>query len=229
MNLKYTPCTYHPNNAAVTICERCRRPICLEDKRIYRRAHTRGTGESSYTYYTQHDYCVLCNASQLSHDAKWSPLTLVCLIPFLLIFFLAFIPLYGTFNQSGTFFSLFPTFFIGILVFILIIMMGSILSKRNKAKEAELEAIRFRHSLDQRTSPMDYKRYNSTESKKFSSEPSYDSSQFSIDRSEPFTMVCFECGNRLSLQDKFCSNCGDSTKEELEKYYQFEKNNKNNY
>ena len=33
------------------------------------------------------------------------------------------------------------------------------------------------------------------------------------------TISCYECGSYLTLEDKFCPSCGDSTHDELIDYY----------
>ncbi|MHA1225797.1 MAG: hypothetical protein ACTSR2_04405 [Candidatus Hodarchaeales archaeon] len=50
MNLNYTPCAYHPDKVAATKCERCNRPICLEDKRIYEESRYRRIGKHRRRY-----------------------------------------------------------------------------------------------------------------------------------------------------------------------------------
>lgn len=65
-----TRCYYHPDKIAITTCERCHKPICLEDKRVYRQTHyyNNSVGNDSFhsrsSYVTTHDYCILCYASQ---------------------------------------------------------------------------------------------------------------------------------------------------------------------
>ena len=72
-------CSYHPNIVAKFVCERCRRPICEVDKRVYRQIHYRDDESSFYTY---HDYCILCNATTLRNDIKLLPV-LYGVLPFI--------------------------------------------------------------------------------------------------------------------------------------------------
>ncbi|OLS23341.1 MAG: hypothetical protein HeimC3_25050 [Candidatus Heimdallarchaeota archaeon LC_3] len=223
MNLQHTSCSYHPNKVAVSICERCRRPICLEDKRIYRRSHSSGTDSHSRRYYTSHEFCVICNSAKLSSDAKWSPMILICFIPFILMFFGMFFLIPFEVSNSGPFdfgfFGYIPMIFIGFIAFFILIMFVSINQTKKKATNAEMEASSFRNSLNNSSAPFTYQKYvnNSFEPARESSGFSSSSSDFNY--SEAFSLVCYECGKSISVQDKFCPNCGDSTKEELEKHY----------
>lgn len=219
MNLQRTACSYHPNKVAVDICERCRRPICLEDKRIYRRRHSSGSGSYRNSYYSSHDFCVLCNSSQLSSDAKWSPLNIVCLIPFIAIFLVVFLPALGIFSSFGDFgfFGFFPFIFIGIFVLIFISIFVSVSKTKTLAQEAENEALGFRNSLNSPEAPYTYQRYSNEGFESPKQSDIFSSSNTSY--SPAFSLVCFECGSSITVEDKFCSNCGDSTKEEIEKHY----------
>ena len=217
MALNYTSCHYHPNKMAVTVCERCRRPICLEDKRVYRKKHPRGGGQYRSYYYTTHDFCILCNASQLRADAN--PFAFLIFIPFLLIFFIFFGGTAGFIGGGGLFLSMFVLFFI---VFI-IIVLGSTLSARNKAESAENEAMNFKSNLYSRsdnTSRPSFSYHKSNEVPD-SYEDMYGQRSKSEIKNSPdlFSIVCFECGAHINLEDKYCQNCGDSTHDELINYY----------
>ena len=50
-------CEFHPKRIALCVCERCKRPICLEDKRILK---NKFLGVDN----TYHTYCPLCNYIQ---------------------------------------------------------------------------------------------------------------------------------------------------------------------
>jgi hypothetical protein len=56
-------CAYHPDRKAITICYRCRRPICFEDRRI-----SQNTG--------QKEYCIPCKANQVKSNFNFTPLFL---------------------------------------------------------------------------------------------------------------------------------------------------------
>ena len=221
MNLNYTACHYHPDRVAVTVCERCRRPICLEDKRIYRKRHTSHSGNYSRSYYTTHEYCILCNASQLKSDAN--PLAFLIFIPFLLIFFFIFGGTAGFVLGSGGVFSIFVIFFL----FFIIIMVGSNLSARGKAQEAENEAMLFKsglYSKSDNTSQPSFNYHKNYQTSPIYDDPYQNKSKKEIKKSpDLFSVVCFECGANINLNDKYCQNCGDSTHDELINYYKVNK------
>jgi len=50
------------------------------------------------------------------------------------------------------------------------------------------------------------------------------SKQTILESQKKATISCYECGSYLTLQDKFCPNCGDSTHDELIDYYNVQKN-----
>ena len=218
MSYNYTQCHYHPDRMAVTVCERCRRPICLEDKRNYRKKHTGNTGQNAYSYYTNHDYCILCNASQLRSDA--SPLSFLIFLPFIIIFFFIFGGLAGFILGSGSFGSI---FFLFILIMILF-GVGSFLSARTKAEAAENDAMIFKSNLYSHSDSSSRPAFNYYKNNPLpdSYEDIYGIKAEQEIKNDPnlFSIVCFECGAHIDLQDKFCPNCGDSTKEELMNYYQ---------
>lgn len=51
-------CEFHPKRIAFSVCERCKRSICLEDKRILKNKFL-GLDNISY-----HSYCPICNYIQ---------------------------------------------------------------------------------------------------------------------------------------------------------------------
>ncbi|UCG02126.1 MAG: hypothetical protein JSW11_21360 [Candidatus Heimdallarchaeota archaeon] len=74
MNFPNTPCYYYKSKIAVTKCERYNHPICLEDKRIYKRTRCYKNGVSngrvSYSYdYVYYD-CIPCNAIDTTHKKQ---------------------------------------------------------------------------------------------------------------------------------------------------------------
>ena len=222
MGLNFTSCHYHPDKIAVTICERCRRPICLEDKRIYRKRHTRGSGDNASYYYTHHEYCVLCNASQLRLDAN--PYGLLFFIPFALIFFIIFGGVASGFNGAG---SIFIAFFGIFFVIILIISLGQTMSTRSKAQNAEQEALEFKSTLYSKSdssSRPSFKYDKKRSVPEIYDDDFYERSPKEIKKSDDlFSIVCFECGTHINLEDKYCQNCGDSTHDELINYYKLHK------
>ena len=114
-----TACVYHPNVGAASICERCRRPICLNDQRMYRKSRSRGSGSRRRTWTETYMYCIACNADTLRSDASGS---IVIGIIMMVLLGTIFLRVFGPF------------------VFIFILLFGlSIFSARNKADAAEKE------------------------------------------------------------------------------------------
>lgn len=211
-----TFCQYHPNKLAVTVCERCRRPICLEDKRIYRKRHTRHYGKYSRFYYTTHDYCVLCNASQLRRDASSIRFFLIPLV-FGLFIFIFFIGSLGSVSSTGPF-----VIFLIVTFLIVIFIAVATITARKKADEAEEDAFRFRSLMSNNDSLINNSSFNDSEYnawKDNSNKSVFNQSESQISSSEVNTISCFRCGGKIDLKDRFCQNCGDSTKEELMDYY----------
>ena len=106
-------------------------------------------------------------------------------------------------------------------------MVGSTISARNKAQEAEEEAMKFKSSLYSRSDSTSrpsfgyHKTYQSTDS--YENPYERKSSQEIKKSPDLFSVVCFECGANITLEDKFCQNCGDSTHDELINYYKVHK------
>lgn len=222
MGLNFTACHYHPDRVAVTVCERCRRPICLEDKRIYRKKHSRGAGDDVSYYYTQHDYCILCNASQLRSDAK--PTGILIAIPIILFFFII---LPSPVMAIG-FFNPFFLMFGGFVIIVALAAGGSIISARAKAQNAENEAFQFKSSLysgSDVSSRPSFEYHKNTPVPELYEDKYYQQTVKDVKKtSNMFSIVCFECGTQLSLNDKFCPNCGDSTHDELVNFYKLHSN-----
>ena len=217
-------CHYHPHRPASTFCDRCRRPLCFDDNRLYRKQDSAilvdnsisGLGESTFGMNRTLNYCILCNATALRNDIN---LTSV-LIPIVISYF----------------YSLFLIIFIPFTVIFTFIYIRQVF----KALHAEQEAILFKKSL--RESP-DASTYGFLTSKRGITTID-DSAQIDIystrgskgskgsrgskgtkgllgsrpTKESIFHIVCFECGRGLDLTDKFCPHCGDSTKNVIQKY-----------
>ncbi|MHA2365397.1 MAG: zinc ribbon domain-containing protein [Candidatus Hodarchaeales archaeon] len=206
MDIQRTPCSYHPQKAAIAICERCRRPICQEDRRIYRKSYTRSTRRHSHSFTTSYEYCILCNASQLETNIKWAPIGLIFYLPFLIIFLFIGI-------------TTFPPFVI-IILFAGGILIYNLIQQQEKYKEARLEVATFRNNLNQINtdiSPLHYSRQS--HSKKIDDKTSFPLFSKKSKKAELYALVCFECGTELELNEVFCPNCGDNTQDELKRYY----------
>ncbi|MFX0147722.1 MAG: hypothetical protein ACFE8E_08220 [Candidatus Hodarchaeota archaeon] len=70
-------CFYHPKRDAITKCEMCGKPICVECKEIFHAIH----GGKDDTYSTHHEICKVCYYDkQIELATKKVPLHIVCLI-----------------------------------------------------------------------------------------------------------------------------------------------------
>ena len=219
-------CHYHPQRQAITICERCNRPICFDDKRLYRYQESSsfvvdnpisGIGENTLSSGETLDYCILCNASALRTDIN--PLKVL----FYILPYIAFVIIISfVFPPSTIIFGVFTFVF-------LIIYIAQVI----KARKAEDEAMLFKKSLKEGPYASTFgfltsKRGitnidNSAHISIYSSRGSKDrksnsSKSFRPDKQSIFHIVCYECGKPIELADKFCTNCGDSTADEIEDY-----------
>ena len=183
-------CAYHPNSEAVAKCERCGRPICVLDKNIYRKRKHYGDD----TYVETYEYCPVCYSDAQIRDAQSSMVGGVIFIGIILIFILP--NFLGMFDISGFFAS-----FIFIAVFIAIALFVIGPSKISQAKNKQKS---FLNSLQsQKQAPI-------------RSQPITMANRFK--KKSNVEVVCFQCGSPLSLEDSFCSSCGDSTEDERKFY-----------
>ncbi len=233
-NTSLGKCHYHPHRPATTICDRCRRPLCFDDNRLYQKQDSAflidnsisGLGESTFGMNRTLNYCILCNATALRNDIDLLQV-LYYVLPSLLVSIII-----------SYFFHLFLIIFIPFTIIFIVIYIKQVF----KALRAENEAILFKKSL--RESP-DASTYgfltsrrgittidNSAQIDIFSVRTGTKGSKGSkgsrgskglLVSSRPskesiFHIVCFECGRGLELTDKFCPYCGDSTKKEIKKF-----------
>jgi hypothetical protein len=183
-------CSYHPNQVSKLTCERCNRPIYEADKRIYRQINFNADDSSYYTY---HDYCLLCKASQLKSDNLRSAIILGVIGIIFVIIAIRF------------------EFPINMLIFGFMAIGGLAFYfyRIQPAMRSESEAINFKNSIIEENPELNATRIFGF-SKNFHPEI--------IDRfsnKEYHALSCYQCGNIIAPSDKFCPHCGDSTKEEL--------------
>jgi hypothetical protein len=189
-----TACSYHPDNLAIDICERCNRPICLEGKRVYHKRHSSGTGSHHHTWTTTHTYCVPCNTDVVV-NANTGPGAIFGGVFFIVI---AMFVTMGFLSVAGPL-AIIP---LGILIFGIYNMTQA----PKRADKARQDEQRFLNSLNSQPKGIDkHSSYNRSKS--------YIQPQKTWSLS---TVHCFECGEELDLKARFCMNCGDSTVEERE-------------
>jgi hypothetical protein len=184
-------CEYHPDRIATTKCERCHRLICVNDKLIYRRTVSSGTGRHRHSRTYSYEYCPVCYA-EAEINAATGPGAIFGSI-FFIVFGIIWISLVS---------AVFPPF---IIVGLGLIVLGiyNLITGPQKATSARSRQQRFLNSLSQSPSGITAKNPTNRiqpyrERKKWSNHE----------------ITCFECGNQIALSDDYCMNCGDSTVDE---------------
>lgn len=223
MSVPFTPCFYHPEKAAITVCERCRRPICLEDKRIFKDEETKHS--YFYFYYglfnsktivKRFDLCVLCNGTMLKLKANSSKDSLKFL-PFIgLLFLIAIFALTRSTNNL--------IWVVLTVILLIIVSLGIIapviinLASERDAKIDVLTLLMNAHIQTGSTTRVGSAVNANNISLNSSSNPvkKINNLTKSLDA---FSLQCYECGSQLTLQDKFSQNCGNTTHEELIDFY----------
>ncbi len=215
-------CFYHSDRQAVEKCERCGRLLCLEDK--IKKNYTRNEGTSEHSNYVHYSVilCPLCDINQELKTRKnmLNPLGLIfasffVIIPFIVGMIFIGISLnvinselnppqspFSWIHQSGPnyFLILFMIPFLlagigfGIIVPLFIIKKALSEIKQNPTKIEELQQRKrtFIHSMTSKEALNLFE--NSLEDN---------------------IITCFQCGAKIWPQEKFCSNCGDSTSDEF--------------
>lgn len=202
-------CAYHPSIPASETCERCRRPICSSDVRMYYQWRRHG----KYRRKIRRKYCIPCYAAVLQRDASLPSL----LLDIVIIIFFAWIV-----------FNIHPLF----SVLVLVGAVWAVFYAKSKADKANQEAMLFLRSINQAQAQFPTvttaasNTWGSSQgistrgapirSKKMGSSANNQQEAMTV---SDFVIVCFECGEKLLLTDKFCPSCGDSTQEELRSHY----------
>ena len=203
MTLNYTSCFYHPDKVAVTVCERCRRPICLEDKHSsnYSSQYIRRTSGLSYL---ARDYCKPCYDSMINTSISATPIKFA-ILGFILFFFMI-IGIFSviSFGEPLPFIFIFFFIFFGLFIFVFLIGLYSTGSLSNKSTRNAV--------------------FNNNQQNFGNYTPEKNTKQAILESQKNITISCYECGSYLTLEDKFCPSCGDSTHDELVDYYKVQKN-----
>ena len=193
-------CFFHPKIQAVDKCERCNKLICLQDKRTYTRTY--GTSSmSSNTYHSynmpvKYTFCPPCYYQAMESGFRsykkissfQKPFLFVFMIPFFLVPLLMIYMMTNSPFGAGPF-ILFPIIFIFIVIgFIILIIKGY--STTSEYANSEME--------------------NVTRDK-----AEFYAEHDSINNYNMSDIHCNQCGTKIQKTDLFCSNCGDTTKDEL--------------
>lgn len=204
-------CYYHPDVVANATCDRCHRPICLNDVKKYQRRRREYHGDDVEVYVERYTFCPPCYYERIESDnsvaARAFQLVIAGLaVVFIFVVMSMFSSAFSMFSvmPSGMmdglgigFFGIFALIFIAIpLIVIVVILYNVLVASPSRVKEARAEKEAFFASL--------------SNARQVGPSPlSTSTSTFQMP-----AMTCFECGTPLKITDKFCPNCGDPTTEE---------------
>ena len=163
------------------------------------------------TLYNSQDYCFLCYNSQLKNLNAFNPLKII--IPFFLMFFLMIFGIFFLVGLNNSFIVGFFAIFFG-FSFMIIFFAFAIVNMTMKAQKRKTT---YNNVTEPVTGINSFKEMTSKKEVVYDYEST--SKKDILRAQQNATISCFECGTYLNLEDKFCPSCGDSTKEELEKYY----------
>lgn len=215
-------CFYHSERQAIDKCKRCNRLICLKDKIKKDYTKNMGTAENRDYINYQGILCPLCNLNQelnIRRNIK-NPVGLIVIGIFILFIFImgSTLLMVGVMILSSALNILQPIsvqsqpepdyimalfslpfilggIIIGLIVpFVLIISEIKVL-RENPTKVEEL--------LSQKKLFIDS--ITSSKAKK----------QLAMVELTDKSISCFQCGAKIYPNDQFCSNCGDTTKDEF--------------
>ncbi|MHA2404497.1 MAG: hypothetical protein ACXADH_15975, partial [Candidatus Kariarchaeaceae archaeon] len=154
-----------------------------------------GTGDDTHYWTEKYEYCPLCYGDAKINEAR-SGVTGGYVGIVVMIFVLGF---FSWITNSGGFPLPLRIIFIAFPILIIIALIKQIIDGPGKAERARLEQTAFLNSLE--NPPQGVKE-------------AYQSSSSDKVKWSKTEMTCFQCGNSLTLQDQFCSVCGDTTEDE---------------
>ncbi len=240
-----TKCYYHRDKIAIATCERCHRPICLEDKRVYHKTHR----YSDSRYETTRVYCTVCYGSQKEQDSAYAVIGGIIAIVVIIFGLLAFgsmassMPTVNSnnynnnmyvpseFTMSGT------TYYCnnnGICtpststtpvasssassnpVFIILLITVFIILAIGAIIYVRSQTTE--HVKEATSLKRQSELINTKKLDSIGSNILYSVKPLSQKKKELARLQCYECGTELSSDDKYCPNCGDDTKQELADY-----------
>lgn len=174
-------CSFHKDRPSISTCTQCHRFICSEDRKTLKNRNP----ASQETI--ELDFCLICYVAKVKDNLYGQVVIVVAVVFFALA--MLFTP-YGVL-------SIIVSLILLILVIIplkLLFKQKAELSKVKKEKKGLLNSIH--NNSEVYTSTM-----REQESLELDDEADFTSQ-------EPKHLVCYQCGEFLSVDDKYCPNCG---------------------
>lgn len=202
-------CHYHPNRLALAVCERCKRPICLEDKNVIQQKYPNTSKISSH----MKSYCTICYSIEIEKETYTYQYFVI-----VFFFFIASLVFTLFFKYAGISLPANTDFYI-ISIFIPITVMALYIGyinyiKVNIAKD-ESKLLKFKSfsgKYESNQPGFDFDK-NSEVKKPTSNEDSLPK------KLKETSIICYECGAIIKRNANYCIHCGCETKDELLKKY----------
>ena len=198
MNSSFTTCSYHPNRIALSVCECCRRPICIQDQRLLKK-NILSEGV------VQHYYCKICYSTISVMNSNSFFFFIIIGILYVILFVVL---------QNNKLMYIVDSIFFPLLIISIISDNKSV----GKASIAKTEALLLKDKSYDKKNPdtipsFDYSKKDIEKALEKQKSP-YNESE------EPYpSITCFECGSRFYIEDMFCKSCGYLGQDELIKEY----------
>ncbi|WP_455140335.1 hypothetical protein [Candidatus Hodarchaeum mangrovi] len=205
-------CRYHSNRDAIDKCENCSAFICLECKKVYQTPYTTSDIDHdmvSDSYSEKHTLCPICYYDNMERAGDgMRRMGFICPFMFIIVFLggtflmvfvlLQFIDLWNntpgpSMGPGPEILLIFtPLFFIIPLVIMVCLLRQFFVKGPHQAKQARIAREAFLESIG------DTSLY----------QQEYDKGEFS----SSYSSYCRTCGDRINPDERYCSNCGSSTR-----------------
>lgn len=197
LSLSIIICHYHRNRIAFAICERCRRPICLEDKRILIKDYSYFEHNNS----NYHSYCLICFGVQLEKTTITYEYLIIEIFSFLIIFILGI-------DLTNIF----------VPIFIITVFFAYNSNKRIQLARSDI--YQFKMHLYTSKDTIINPSFNFPKYANAGKENSSTNILKALKVTNVlYSIVCYECGNQIQSKFDFCSNCGYRSPDELISLY----------
>ena len=197
MSLSYTPCYYHSDRVATTTCDKCQKPICLEDNRKF----------TNRNNYGQRIYCPTCFATP---DPTVSGVNVLKIIlPLFVIILIYMVGLFSIIN-SPVDNNFLPNLFVLIAFFIIALFLYIYYVSRivSKPKRNTINSNTFtqHNKSDLLLRTKEKEEYlKAKELEKIKLNKTREEMKQNKYQSE---LHCNRCGAKTTQEDIFCPDCG---------------------